>query len=155
MRQEKKFGWRDPSPSGDSECCGAEKVGPGLGAQFTLALDRKVEAASPSLCRLIGCREDEIVGRSVLSVVHPEDMEALVLRLEALARDIDPGLMRPIRFFSRDGHTIWIDASLSVVRDRNDCPSCIVLTAMNATTQCSCATARSTQRCADGLLVSA
>jgi hypothetical protein len=50
----------------------------GLGPQLTLALDRKVEAMSDALWRLIGCREDEIVGRSVVSVVIPEDMESLV-----------------------------------------------------------------------------
>ena len=46
-----------------------------------------IESANRALCQLTGYTEDDIVGGSVLAFVHPEDMEALVLRLEALARD--------------------------------------------------------------------
>jgi PAS domain S-box-containing protein len=123
--------------------------------QLTLTLDRKVESANRALCQLTGYTQDDIVGGSVLAFVHPEDMEALVLRLEALARDIDLGLARPIRIFCTDGHPIRIEASLDVTRDPSGRPSSIGVTVMNVTTQCSCITARSTHRCEVGQRVPA
>jgi PAS domain S-box-containing protein len=110
--------------------------------QITLSLDRKVEAANQALCRLLGYREGEMVGTSVLSMVHPEDMEALVVKLEALVRGISLGFNRPYRLFHKDGHTLRIEATLSVLRDRSGYPSSIVVIVVGATiARYSCATA--------------
>jgi PAS domain S-box-containing protein len=123
--------------------------------QLTLALDRQVQRANSAMCQLLGYREDEIVGNSVLAIVHPEDMEGLVLRLEALAREIDLGLVRPFRLFAKDGHAVRIDAALGVAHDEAGRPGSIVATVLDATTQCGCATQSSSRRCGVGQLVSA
>jgi PAS domain S-box-containing protein len=151
MREHSEVGSRGSSVPDGPEVRESSAVGDGEeprnrpAPQLTLRLDRKVESANRALRQLTGYREDEIVGGSVLAFVHPEDMETLVLRLEALARDIDLGPARPFRIFCLDGHALRIDASLAVTRDANGCPASIVVTVMHATPQCSCATAGTTQ----------
>jgi PAS domain S-box-containing protein len=115
---------------------------------MTLTLDRKLAHMNSEMSHLLGYRPDELVGNSVLAVVHPEDMEALVLRLDALTRNIDLGFSRPIRLFCKEGHAVQIDATLSVTRDATGHPRCVEAVVVRATTGCSCGTAVSTQRTA-------
>lgn len=81
-----------------------------------LTLGRGVEETNRALCDLLGYRSDEVVGSSVLRVVHPEDMEALILVLDALVRGHDDILARQYRFLHKDGHVVWVEATMSLVR---------------------------------------
>ncbi len=121
---------------------GAFRAFPRIG----LTLDRKVESVNSALCQLLRYGESELVGSSVLTVVHPEDMEALVLRLEALIRNIDLGLNRPIRLFCKEGHPVQIDATLSVTTDATGHPSGVEVVVGETTTRCSCGTTKSFRR---------
>jgi PAS domain S-box-containing protein len=121
---------------------GAFRAFPRIG----LSLDRKVQSVNDELCQLLRYRENELVGSSVLTVVHPEDMEALVLRLEALIRNIDVGLNRPIRLFCKEGHAVQIDATLSVTRGATGHPSGVEVVVGETTTQCICGPTKSFQR---------
>jgi PAS domain S-box-containing protein len=144
-----KYEWQSlgSSPRDSSKSEGGVRFRCSSLPQITLSLDRKVEAANQALCRLLGYREEEMVGTSVLSVVHPEDMVALVLKLEALVRGINLGSKRPYRLFHKDGDTLRIDATLSVLRDRAGHPISIVVIVVGATiARCSCGSAMHPRR---------
>lgn len=49
-----------------------------------LASDGRILFASPSVCELLGCRAETIIGTNLLSLVHPQDMETVNLAMQGL-----------------------------------------------------------------------
>jgi PAS domain S-box-containing protein len=85
-----------------------------------LTPDRNVKEANRALCGLLGYHREEVVGSTVLQVVHPEDMEALILGLDALVRGDDDSPGRRFRFLRKDGNVLWLEAAMSLLRDGED-----------------------------------
>jgi PAS domain S-box-containing protein len=78
----------------------------------------KVQYASPALCRLLGYETSELLGRTGLSLVHPEDRaagEALFARV--LAEPDTPHQLQ-IRWRRRDGVYRWLEGvSVNLLHD--------------------------------------
>jgi PAS domain S-box-containing protein len=89
-----------------------------------LSLDRTINAVNRSLCQLVGYNQDELIGRSVLTLSHPEDVETLVLKLEALGRGGDCS-REEYRCLRKDGHTVLVEVTPYVVRDGEGAPRSI------------------------------
>jgi len=92
---------------------------------MSVALDRTISAADRSLCQLVGYSEDELIGRSVLLLAHPEDMETLVSKLEALGRGAGDCSRAGYRCLRKDGHTLWVEVTPYVVCDGDGRPRSI------------------------------
>jgi PAS domain S-box-containing protein len=85
--------------------------------QLSLSLDRRIEAVNPAMCDLVGYDEDDLLGCSVLCFVHPADMQAFLVDLDAIwsgLEDLGPTVYRCVH---SDGHTIWLQVMPSVVRN--------------------------------------
>ncbi|HSB71111.1 MAG TPA: PAS domain S-box protein [Candidatus Methylomirabilis sp.] len=69
--------------------------------------------ASPSTTRLLGYAAEDLVGRSALDIVHPDDLEEATARtLEAL-RNPGTHIQCEVRIRHRDGSWKWIEAVVS------------------------------------------
>ena len=78
-----------------------------------VSADGEVLYESPSLERVYGYRPDELVGTSIMDLVHPDDRAAAMAELVGLMQD--PGQVRTaeIRYRHRDGS--WRDIEVSGV----------------------------------------
>lgn len=95
-----------------------------LGRAFTgsvigmalLDLEGRWLEVNPALCRLLGRSPEELTGRSVLDVTHPEDREASADRLGALAAG-DDRLTFEQRYVRSDGGIVWARVLSAVAHD--------------------------------------
>ncbi len=75
---------------------------------------------NPEVCRLTGYEREDLLGRSVLSVVHPDDLPMARANLQARARG---GIASPryeFRVVAKGGQTRWIDFTAAVCDFRGE-----------------------------------
>lgn len=97
-------------------------------------LDRDLRflRVNPSFAALLGYAPEELAGRPLQAVLHPE--EAPIASRRPWAGDGDPDAFHfDVRLLRRDGATVWTHASVSVVRDGGDLPLCYVAMAEDIT----------------------
>ncbi len=80
------------------------------------SLDGTAQYASPSLFRLLGIEAAEIIGKSHMAFVLPEDLPVLHAVTARHAAGLDDGLAT-FRMIRRDGTIIWVEGSGRTVRD--------------------------------------
>jgi two-component system, sensor histidine kinase and response regulator len=77
---------------------------------------------NPALCDIVGYDEEELLAIDFQQITHPDDIDS---DLEQVRRMMD-GEARSYqlekRYIHRDGHAIWIQLSVSVVRDDRQRP---------------------------------
>jgi diguanylate cyclase (GGDEF)-like protein/PAS domain S-box-containing protein len=64
---------------------------------------------SPAVTRILGWSPDEIVGRTVASVVHPDHHEELRRRIGERQQGVPSSGANRYRLLHRDGHWIWFE----------------------------------------------
>ena len=80
-------------------------------------LDGHVLQTNPSFCELIGYSEDEVMQLDPADYTHPEDLpQDLELQNQLLRGEI-PMYRRPKRLIAKDGSTVWVQATVSLLRD--------------------------------------
>ncbi len=96
---------------------------------LTLVLDDKltVRWQSPAAARLFGLADAEVIGRTFLELVHPEDVPSAQAGLESLlAGEHDDGPPALLSARIRDGHGLWRDTE-STVADQRSVPEVAAL----------------------------
>jgi PAS domain S-box-containing protein len=92
-----------------------------MGSHLT-DLHGRVLAANRSLEELLGYGEEELVGRSKSSFIHPDDRD----RDEELSAELSAGIRESYqlekRLLRRDGSAIWAHVTRSLVRDADGKP---------------------------------
>jgi two-component system sensor histidine kinase/response regulator len=75
-----------------------------------------------ALCEIVGYTEAELLERTFQEITHPDDLDADLARVsQVLSGEIRTYQMEK-RYFHKDGHTIWIKLSVSLVRDERGTP---------------------------------
>jgi PAS domain S-box-containing protein len=74
---------------------------------------------APSVARVTGYDPDRLVGRGLLSMVHPQDAPAMAESRKALfrSRKQTGPISNEYRARHRDGHWLWLEARSTVIRD--------------------------------------
>ena len=72
---------------------------------------------NPALSRFLGYEPDELVGRSFLSVTHPDDVESGAAMLPALVSGVQHSYTVRKRYLRKDGAAVWADLTAAAVRD--------------------------------------
>ncbi|QKK26958.1 sensor domain-containing diguanylate cyclase [Rhizobium hidalgonense] len=94
---------------------------------FQLDRDRVRRYVSPACREVLGYEPADLVGRSPVELVHPEDEPFVALSFQSL---LDGSLERRSitnRIRHRDGHWIWVEAQLKALRnDRSGEPEGII-----------------------------
>lgn len=72
---------------------------------------------NPAMCRMLGYAPDELIGRSFEQMTHPEDARVeRPLRERLVQGEINQYTVTK-RYYHKDGHPIWTQATVASVRD--------------------------------------
>ena len=85
-----------------------------------------VKQANPRFCELTGYSADELLRMSLAEYTHPEDMLQDVALMAQLVRGEIPMYRLNKRHIARSGATVWVQATVSLLRDENARPRSIV-----------------------------
>jgi diguanylate cyclase (GGDEF)-like protein/PAS domain S-box-containing protein len=76
-----------------------------------------------SLCHIVGYPPERLLARTFQDITHPDDLDAdLDLARRTLDAEI-PGYSLEKRYFHADGRTVWINLSVSLVRNKDGQPA--------------------------------
>lgn len=91
-----------------------------------LTPDARFLQANRAFCSITGYSESELRARDCASITHPDDREGM----RSLTRDLlsgrIPAFVLEERCFTKDGRTIWVTNSVSVIRDIHGRPKCLI-----------------------------
>ncbi|MCB1920005.1 MAG: PAS domain S-box protein, partial [Candidatus Competibacteraceae bacterium] len=77
---------------------------------------------NPVLCRIVGYTEAELLARDFQSITHPNDLDVdLAYVQQLLAGEIETYQIDK-RLLHQDGHVVWIQLNVSLVRDGSRAP---------------------------------
>jgi PAS domain S-box-containing protein len=80
-------------------------------------LDLRFRAVNPALCAMLGYSADELIGRSFLDIVHPDDRDQCAALGLALADGSIPQIQVEERFVRKSGDTLWVNVNVGPIRD--------------------------------------
>jgi len=84
--------------------------------------DRRLMQVNRSFCELLGYPEQELLGKSIADITHPEDAPATADALRKLIAGDVQSIAIGKRYVRKDGQVISGRASLSLVRNRSGAP---------------------------------
>lgn len=87
-----------------------------------IAPDGEVLQVNRTLMRILGYREDELVGRRVQEFMHPDDVAPAERFVEAALSGQRDGFTIECRHLHRDGHVVWSFVGAFLERDRENRP---------------------------------
>jgi PAS domain S-box-containing protein len=82
-----------------------------------LSIDFLCLYVSPAITPLLGYNEIELLGKYLLSLIHPEDLEQSWNTLDAVARSGSVQLTLTFRLRHKDGHYSWFESTVRIIRD--------------------------------------
>ena len=85
-----------------------------------------VKLTNPRFCELTGYSEQELLRLSLADYTHPEDMLQDVTLMAQLVRGEIPMYRRHKRYIAKRGDTVWVQATVSLLRDAQARPRSIV-----------------------------
>jgi PAS domain S-box-containing protein len=77
---------------------------------------------NPALCELTGYSESELLQLSEPSITHPDDLDTSLERAQRLLGGEAEAYQAEKRYIHRDGHILWVDLSVSLVRNDDGSP---------------------------------
>ncbi len=80
-------------------------------------LDFRFRAVNPALCNMLGYTEDELIGRSFLDVVHPDDRARCAQLGRSLIDGLAPQIQIEERFQRKSGEPLWVSINVGPIRD--------------------------------------
>jgi PAS domain S-box-containing protein len=72
---------------------------------------------SPAITPLLGYPEMDVVGTSLLAMVHPDDLGKISRDLAAIAQNGASNFPLTFRLRHRDGHYLWFETMTKIIRD--------------------------------------
>ncbi len=86
----------------------------------------KVKQANPRFCELTGYSEEELLAMSLEECTHPNDMDQDAELMGQLVRGDLPMFRRHKRYLAKNGATVWVQATVSLLRYADGKPRSIV-----------------------------
>ena len=83
-------------------------------------LDFRFRAVNPALCDMLGYTEEELVGRSFLDLVHPDDHARCAAMGQALVDGTASQIQLEERFLRKSGDALWVSVNVGPIRDADD-----------------------------------
>jgi PAS domain S-box-containing protein len=82
-----------------------------------VAPDGRFLRVNPSLCRIVGYSPEELLATKFQAITHPADLDADVEYVQRMLEGSIPHYQMEKRYLCKDGHLVWIQLSVSLVRD--------------------------------------
>jgi PAS domain S-box-containing protein len=83
----------------------------------TVDRDRRFLSVNPAFCEMLGYTEEELVAIERTDLTHPDDRAITEVYLRRLWKGEIGNIRWEKRFLHKDGHVVWADAVISMVRD--------------------------------------
>jgi PAS domain S-box-containing protein len=87
-----------------------------------VALDGRFLEVNRALCRIVGYDEEELLGLTFQEITHPEDVEPDLAQARRLLEGEIPVYELEKRYIHREGRTVWVLLTGSIVRDAEGRP---------------------------------
>jgi diguanylate cyclase (GGDEF)-like protein/PAS domain S-box-containing protein len=81
-----------------------------------VALDGRITLVNHRLCEILGYDPHELVGRVVMDLSHPDDIDATQAERSSLRADEIETFTKEKRYLRKDGATVWMGLTVSMVR---------------------------------------
>lgn len=91
-----------------------------------LSLDTHFLQVNDAFCSLTGYSEQEIKTRDCYSLTHPDDIDAMRQSTQQLIEGKIPTFTLEERYLCKSGETIWVQKSVSLIRDSAGKPEHII-----------------------------
>jgi len=75
------------------------------------------------VCRLLGYTKDEIIGKKIPELVHPEDQDKTTRGFLKLVTDLSPAFAFEARFLKKNGEIIWVNLNITLLYDDTGFPT--------------------------------
>ncbi len=98
-----------------------------------VSLDFHIERFNPAFCRMLGYREEELIGRRFTEITHPEILAENLEKQAALVRGENDHYEMEKRYIHKDGSTVFAIMKASLVRDSAGAPAYTVGSALDIT----------------------
>ena len=103
-----------------------------LAGIMTLDPEGRIVDANPALQALMGYSEDEFTGTLAVDYVHPNDREAMLDMYRRRSRR-DGSATLEHRILCKNGDVLWVNSSVSFIRDADDNPSLAIVMVQDVT----------------------
>jgi PAS domain S-box-containing protein len=87
-----------------------------------VSLEGQFVRVNAALCQILGYTQEELLELDFQQITHPEDLDADLKQLEQLVAGEIPSYRMRKRYLHADGHAVWTDLSVSLVRDARGVP---------------------------------
>ncbi len=89
-----------------------------VGVGITLARrDGSLLDVNPGLCQMLGYSRDELIGRPVFDLIHPDDRDATMRLVDEVLAGARERYTVERRLLRQDGATVWVNVAANPVRD--------------------------------------
>ena len=90
---------------------------------------------NPALCRLLGYSREELTGRNIREVTHPDELARTGEWFAALLQGDVDSIDAEKRYRHRDGHTLWVHLNVGTMRGADGAPEYFNCQLRDATAQ--------------------
>jgi two-component system, cell cycle sensor histidine kinase and response regulator CckA len=85
------------------------------------------------LCDIVGYTRDELLARTFQDITHPDDLDVDLVALRQLLAGELQSLSREKRYLHKDGSIVWIDLTVSILRDLAGAPKSFIAVVQDIT----------------------
>ncbi len=87
-----------------------------------VGLDGRCQRVNQALCEILGYAEADLMAKTFQDITHPEDLSADLGYVGELLAGTRRSYQMEKRYFQRDGSTVWVRLTVSLVRDEQGQP---------------------------------
>lgn len=88
----------------------------------TVAPDGSWLEVNPALCQMVGYTEAELQATNFQAITYPEDLDSDLTKVEQLLSGQIRSYQMEKRYINKQGYLVWINLSVSLVRDEHERP---------------------------------
>ncbi len=96
-----------------------------------VSLDSRWLEVNESLSKLLGYTQEELQSISFRTIVHPEDLGVTLVKMQELLEGVIKSFQLENRYINKQGQTLWVLSSASLVRTEDGKPRHMVFQVQN------------------------
>jgi PAS domain S-box-containing protein len=96
-------------------------------------LDGRWVRVNQRLCDILGYTHEELLARTFQDITHPDDLDFDLLQRRQLVAGEIQTLSREKRYLHKDGSTVWVDLTVSMLRELSGEPKYFIAVAQDIT----------------------
>jgi PAS domain S-box-containing protein len=87
--------------------------------KVTADAEFRLREVNPALCCMLGYSADELIGRGMLDLVHPDERDITADSRQRLMEGAVPQIQLELRFIRKSGEPLWVNVNVGPIRDQD------------------------------------